>query len=44
MTRNEIRAPLPAGWAEEQGFQMAYLMMYAELEGVVGAARGGETR
>ena len=34
MTRNEIRAVLPAGWAEEKGFQMAYLMMYAELEGV----------
>ena len=35
LTRNEIRAALPAGWAEEKGFQMAYLMMYAELEGVV---------
>jgi len=42
MTRNEIRATLPAGWAQEKGFQMAYLMMYAELEGVVvsGPRRG----
>ncbi len=42
LTRNEIRAALPAGWAEEKGFQMAYLMMYAELEGVVvsGPRRG----
>ena len=44
MTRNEIRATLPAGWAEEKGFQMAYLMMYAELEGVVvsGPRRGNQ--
>ena len=44
MTRNEIRATLPAGWAQEKGFQMAYLMMYAELEGVVvsGRRRGNQ--
>ena len=44
MTRNEIRATLPAGWAQEKGFQMAYLMMYAELEGVVvsGPRRGNQ--
>ena len=44
LTRNEIRATLPAGWAEEKGFQMAYLMMYAELEGVVvsGPRRGNQ--
>jgi hypothetical protein len=35
---------LPAGMAEEKGFQMAYLMMYAELEGVVvsGPRRGNQ--
>jgi hypothetical protein len=44
LTRNEIRAALPTGWAEEKGFQMAYLMMYAELEGVVasGPRRGSQ--
>jgi hypothetical protein len=35
LTRNEVRDRLPAGWAEEKGFQMAYLLMYAELEGVI---------
>lgn len=42
LTRNEIRDQLPKGWAEEKGFQMAYLLMYAELEGVVvsGPRRG----
>lgn len=42
LTRNEIRDALPPGWAGEQGFQMAYLLMYAELEGVVvsGPRRG----
>jgi hypothetical protein len=44
LTRNEIRAALPSGWAEKKGFQMAYLMMYAELEGVVvsGPRRGNQ--
>jgi hypothetical protein len=42
LTRKEIRDALPPGWAEEKGFQMAYLLMYAELEGVVvnGPRRG----
>jgi hypothetical protein len=42
LTRKEIRDSLPPGWAEEKGFQMAYLLMYAELEGVVvnGPRRG----
>jgi hypothetical protein len=42
LTRKEIRDSLPAGWAGEEGFQMAYLLMYAELEGVVvsGPRRG----
>jgi hypothetical protein len=42
LTRQEIRERLPAGWAEEKGFQMAYLLMYAELEGIIvsGPRRG----
>lgn len=42
LTRNEIRARLPKDWVEEVGFQMAYLLMYAELQGVVvsGPRRG----
>ena len=44
LTRNEIRDGASVGWAEEKGFQMAYLMMYAELEGVVvsGPRRGNQ--
>ena len=42
LTRKEIRDQLPAGWVEEKGFQIAYLLMYAELEGVIvsGPRRG----
>jgi hypothetical protein len=35
LTRKEIRDRLPSGWVEEKGFHMAYLLMYAELEGVI---------
>jgi hypothetical protein len=44
LTRNGIRAALPAGWVEEKGFHMAYFLMYAELEGVVvsGPRRGNQ--
>jgi Winged helix DNA-binding domain len=44
LTRTEIRDALVAGWVEEKGFQMAYLLMYAELQGVVvsGPRRGNQ--
>jgi len=44
LTRKEIRAALPAGWVGEKGFHLAYLLMYAELQGVVcsGPRRGNQ--
>jgi hypothetical protein len=44
LTRKEIRAAMPKGWAGEQGIHLAYLVMYAELEGVVvsGPRRGNQ--
>jgi hypothetical protein len=44
LTRKEIRAALPAGWGADKGVHMAYLLMYAELQGVVcsGPRRGNQ--
>jgi len=44
LTRKEIRSALPAGWVGDRSIQMAYLLMYAELEGVVcsGPRRGNQ--
>ena len=44
LTRKEIRAALPSGWVGDKGFDMAYLLMYAELQGVVcsGPRRGNQ--
>ncbi|HWI34560.1 MAG TPA: winged helix DNA-binding domain-containing protein, partial [Lapillicoccus sp.] len=45
LTRKEIRGALPAGWVGDEGIHMAYLLMYAELEGVVcsGPRRGNQS-
>ena len=45
LTRKEIREALPSGWVGEKGFHLAYLLMYAELEGVVvsGPRRGNQS-
>jgi hypothetical protein len=45
MTRKEIRGALPASWVGDEGIHIAYLLMYAELEGVVcsGPRRGNQS-
>jgi len=44
LTRKEIRRALPAEWVGDQSIHMAYLLMYAELQGVVcsGPRRGNQ--